>query len=210
MSGLMRFAMVFNFPNDVGNQCVMTGHVNRTGASTPDDSDVDNVMAVLSTWWTSGQDGEASLKSLVSSLCTLDYITCQKIQPTPPAAVRTLSVGTAGTSGSSALPPQCAVVLSLRTALSGRRYRGRMYLPGIPTSKVTSNGTLTTTDRQAYADSAKGMMVAMDALFSGSDELCVYSRVEDHKERVTSIRVGNRIDTQRRRKIPGETYVTGS
>lgn len=36
-----------------------------------------------------------------------------------------------GDSGSHQLPPQAAVVLSWKTALAGRSYRGRTYMPGL-------------------------------------------------------------------------------
>lgn len=42
------------------------------------------------------------------------------------------------------LPPQCCSVLSLRTALKGRSYRGRIYLPGLPETYDTA-GALTAT-----------------------------------------------------------------
>lgn len=210
MSGLVRCAMLFNAPNTVSNVCVVTAHFNMTLANTPSDSDVDATTQLLADWWTTGLDGEVSLRSLTSSLCTLDTITGQKLQPTPAAAVRSRSVATAGTVTGTMLPSQVAVVLSLRTALSGRRYRGRMYIPGISAGSITTSGLLVSATRQAYADCADGMRRAAENLYSSDGELCVYSRVADHKEKVTQIRVGDKLDTQRRRKIPTESYVIGS
>jgi hypothetical protein len=180
------------------------------GAGTPDDADVDAVMGLLEDWWTTGLDGEASLRSLSCTLATLVRITAQKIKPTPAAAIRELSVGTVGTSGTALVSPQAAIVLSLRTPVASRRTRGRMYLPGIPTTVMQNNGVMQTASAQAFADSADGMRRDAEGLFLGDGSLVVYSRTADTWETVTAIRVGNSIDTQRRRQVKPETYVVGT
>jgi hypothetical protein len=50
---------------------------------------------------------------------------------------------------SESLPSQLAVVVSLRTALRGRSYRGRSFIPGIPISYQASTGGIVTTTAQS-------------------------------------------------------------
>lgn len=50
----------------------------------------------------------------------------------------------AGTMIAQVLPPNCALLVTKRTALLGRRYRGRMFFPGgyLPESEVSSAGII--------------------------------------------------------------------
>lgn len=212
VGGLIRFALQGTYPTSPANQVVTTGHVQITGSgSDPDDADVDALLSALSTWWTSGLDGEVSLRSRVVGGFTLVNIAGQKLQPAPPATTRLLSVGTAGSIVSAGFPPQVAAVASLRTAVAGRSYRGRMYVPGIPRAYSSGDdGVINATDAQGLADCFDGMRRHIDGMFGGFGQLVVYSRKNDEATKVTSIRVGRTLDIQRRRKIPGETYLVGT
>ena len=57
------------------------------------------------------------------------------VSPTGPAPV-------AGTSASTALPHEVAVVLTKRTAKAGRGFRGRMYIPGWAQNADVGDGTI--------------------------------------------------------------------
>ena len=60
-----------------------------------------------------------------------------------------------GTQTAEALPYQCAAVLTWRTALAGRAYRGRTYYPLLTEGQTGGMGTLssgTVTSMQAIAD----------------------------------------------------------
>lgn len=209
MSGLIRCAMNFTYPVGVPNVCVMTYHVNMTGIDSPVDADVDDCISAGNAWWSAGLDGEAALKTFCGANLRLDKTTGQKIQPAPAAAVREIPQGSTGTGVGSSLPPQSAVVISLRSNLAGRSYRGRMYVPGILELQADDGGALLTPYAQGIADSADGFRRHLDTLFGGDGELCVYSRKLDHKERVVRVLVGNRVDSQRRRKILETSYLTG-
>lgn len=124
----------------------------------------------------------------------------------PVVASTTRSITGVGTASTNGLPPQCSVVVSFLTAGAGSRNRGRMYLP------PTSAGTLTTTGRLASA--AQGAIAdAVEALFDGliasGQTVTVRSEVGGGASSVVStIRVGDVIDTQRRRRGSlGENYV---
>lgn len=210
MAGLIRFAMLFNSPNTTSNIVEMTGHVSQTGIDTPTDTQVDDVLDILLAWWNTGTGGGPSLKAQCSSKTILQTVEGQVIQPTPKAPVRSKTSGVAGTGSASMLPIQCAAVLSLRTNLAGRSYRGRMYVPGLPTDFIGSDGSIASAKQTALANSAEGLRIALDAVHAGSCEMVVYSRLLDHKERVVQMRVGNQVDVQRRRRLPETSYVIGA
>ena len=59
-----------------------------------------------------------------------------------PSYSTTTSLPLAGTSASAQLPNNCAMVVTKRTALRGRSYRGRSYVPGLTELHVTGNSIL--------------------------------------------------------------------
>lgn len=105
-------------------------------------------------------------------------------------------VAVAGDSGN-ALPPQCAIVCTMRTALAGRSHRGRFYLPGPATGAVTNVGALDSTAQGVIADALQAYMVDLiaDTYFPA-----VYSRTLHTHTVCSSMDVGNVFDTQRRRR----------
>lgn len=209
MAGLIRAAMIFHSPVADANEIVTTCHVNLTGGSVPDNSIVDDVAGKLEDWWSVGIGGGGALKANFSGTVKLIKVVAQALQPGPPALPREIASNVVGTSAEVAGAPQESIVLSLRTETAGRSYRGRMYLPPIPDSAVDAAGLIDSGWQQTIANSAEGMRDSMDGVDGGLGELAVYSRVLDVATRVTSIRVGNRIDIQRRRKIREVSYVTG-
>lgn len=55
--------------------------------------------------------------------------------------VKIVSPAVAGGAGAASVPNNAACCVTLRTALRGRNYRGRMYFAGIPTTSVTDSVT---------------------------------------------------------------------
>lgn len=109
------------------------------------------------------------------------------------------TVSHAGTASAATLPPQCAVVLTLRTSLATRSGRGRMYLPywgeAIDTTTRLGNAT--------------AINAAVDALALWINNLTastptttgvVVSQTHGTTATITSIDADNVIDTQRRRR----------
>lgn len=115
--------------------------------------------------------------------------------------------------GQAKCPPQVAVVISLRTATAGPSGRGRLYWPGMGVG-TDVNGRMTSANQQSllsdfktYAAAISGALnTAVGAL--GMD-MCIRSRKTKTSPHVSSIKIGNVLDTQRRRrdKLP-ETYVS--
>lgn len=76
------------------------------------------------------------------------------------------------------MPTTCAVVVTLRTGVSGKTHRGRFYLPGWPRSWVDDNNNRFNVDGQAAANSLAAAIGA--GWFTGGSDatlrLGMYSR----------------------------------
>lgn len=109
---------------------------------------------------------------------------------------------TSGT-GTNAHPYQTSVVLSLRTATPGPSGRGRLYWPGTGAQLNTATLRLAATFNTSAASAAKtylsGLATAIQATVTGVSPV-VWSRKTSLLQPVTSIQVGDVLDTQRRRR----------
>jgi len=112
----------------------------------------------------------------------------------------------AGTSASPSLPNNCACVVTKRTALRGRSYRGRTYVPGLTEAVVTDN-LITST----FLTGAQGYITGMSTFtISGRTyTLGVLSRYLNNAPRLTgsidpviSATASSTVASQRRR-LPG-------
>lgn len=108
---------------------------------------------------------------------------------------------TVGGDGNPAAPDQCASIVTLRTPLSGRSHRGRIYVPGTPVNQVDADPSLW---KSAWVSVLQG---AVDA-FNGdldTDETTwgVLSRSLGAITPITSRVVRQYITTQRRRLTGG-------
>ena len=113
--------------------------------------------------------------------------------------------------------PQIALAVSLMTGLArGRAHTGRFYLPAGGSIGVDGSGNISTLLALAVADATSDFINALND-WSGVDPLWganvhVMSNLDTGRRRkVTSVRVGRTIDTQRRRRssIP-ELYEASS
>ena len=102
----------------------------------------------------------------------------------------------AGTSEATCLPFQCAPVVTLRTATLSRAGRGRFYAPSLAVDQVSA-GRMLTTARDTLADAAEDLV---QGLTSAGGNLVIYHRGSGTTSLVTSLDVGDVIDTQRRRR----------
>lgn len=102
----------------------------------------------------------------------------------------------AGANGSDGLPPSVALVVSLRTALRGRSYRGRVYTGPHIESDNSSLGAPVA----ALLTAESGQWAAhLTALAGTGVSLVVASYLHATAQDVTSVSVDARWDTQRRR-----------
>jgi hypothetical protein len=112
------------------------------------------------------------------------------------ATVDSAMVVPGGLSGNP-LPPQCAMVVSLRTSLAGRSHRGRSYLPAPDPDTMTTGGRYGATVCTNMVTAFKAYLDALDGL--GHDPV-VYSRLNHAVRVIESIDIGDVVDTQRRRR----------
>lgn len=109
------------------------------------------------------------------------------------------SAGTAPTGKQ--LPPQVALVVTLRTAKAGKSYRGRSYIPLWHDTALAAGGTATT----AATTAAKAFIDGIDSgLTPLGLDLAVVSRKTLSHELVTLTQVRDATwDTIRKRAVPG-------
>jgi len=159
--------------------------------------------SAIGEWWTDA-DGlyTSDVKIIETTTATLDQPTGKQI--TKAMTAHTLAgVDVAGV----LLPPQLAVVVSLRTSLASRAGRGRFFLPG-PSSGALSAGKLSAATVGTLS-TAVGTMFA--ALSASSLQPVLYSRKAHTVNDVISYDIGNVMDTQRRRRDGlTETRVSGN
>lgn len=119
-----------------------------------------------------------------------------------------LSAPNAGTGVASGQPPQSAHVCTLATAQPGRSGRGRIYLPGLAGGQLTVDGMLPDATALTLAQRIRAFIVAVNAL-QPEIKVQVHSETKQALYAVTQVRVGNIVDTQRRRRDAlTETYQT--
>lgn len=101
-----------------------------------------------------------------------------------------------GTSAAACLPFQVSPVVSLRTAQANRGGRGRFYAPS-PAVDTQAGGRMTTASQTNLADSAAAMM---SALTGAALTPVLLNRTSMATTPLTSLDVGDVLDTQRRRR----------
>lgn len=112
--------------------------------------------------------------------------------------------------GTALHPLPTSWVFSLRTGLSGRRYRGRMYWPALGET-VGTNGRFSSGENALIAAEAEAFLNALASAAPGTGEFrpVVVSKVGGFLTPVSTIAVGDVPDTQRnRRDALVESYAT--
>jgi hypothetical protein len=117
-----------------------------------------------------------------------------------PCTLEWIGSGPGGTHSGTQLPVQNSVVVSLRTLQVGSAGRGRMFLPS-PSSTLLANGRVSNVAAQDIAEGAKDFMEAL--AFTGGNvnvRPIVTGGNFTRYAVVNRVRVGNVVDTQRRRR----------
>lgn len=144
------------------------------------------------------------IRSLLSNLLTLNVIRCELHDDDGTllqAAEFTKAPAISGTDNPSK-PYQVAVVASLLTGRPGRSYNGRLYWPAIGAQIGIATLRLTAAQTQAIADATATLLRAIATAAPVGAALVpvvVSHKLGTHQE-VTSVRVGDVLDTQRRRR----------
>lgn len=142
------------------------------------------------------------ISSLIGSRGTVDSVRAYWYPETESQATVvgvSTAAATAGT-GTVQGAPQVAMVCTLLTGQAGRRYRGRVYIPAPVVTNTTAN--VLTPDPQALATTIADFLSAarLRAIIGGTLYPGVRSIAADTTQPITSVRVDNVADTQRRRR----------
>jgi hypothetical protein len=174
--------------------------MNITGGL-PDDTwtagDFTTVEAAIDAFW-------GSIKSMYHTGIFLTELRWYRVGPgadPPEPTVRVSSRSVAGTSGTGSMPQQCAITVSLRTAL--RKHWGRIYLPTPTITQLAAGGLLSNTAVDAYGAAFNTLMTS---IATADFYPVVYSRTKERAYSVNRVVVDNIIDIQRRRRPERSTY----
>lgn len=122
-----------------------------------------------------------------------------------------------GANGAVILPPQCALVVTLMSDRPrGKASKGRMYLPGLAAMPDLSTGKLLSATVGLIADNLKTFFDTIAASTNINDELILAAKASGplgilpaQNDYVETLKVGDVIDTQRRRRNGlTETYTS--
>ncbi len=179
-----------------GQQVAMTQ--GWTKASAIEGSDLIALVEALEGW-----AGDYLFMHL-SSAITLISINATDISSESGASyTKQLLTPLAGSVTGNATPNNCAAVVTARTALRGRSYRGRNYIPGIPYSYLLSMVQLTTAAMAYYLADFYALFVVETGVGMWR---AVHSRYHDKAPRITGVSeriwtysIDAYLDSQRRR-----------
>jgi hypothetical protein len=180
-----------------GETWVINLHTNDLGAGNLAGANTAWTAALNSLWTDTGAGTgwgprcNAGTTLTLAKTASLNSLTGKQV------AVTQATLALAGTAAGISTPPQCAVTVSLRTALATRAGRGRFYMPPPAVTFVIAGGLLASADRDALSTAA---MHALQGLVTAGYIPVVYHRSTHSGDNITSVDVGNVFDTQRRRR----------
>lgn len=121
-----------------------------------------------------------------------------------PAAIYQFTTAIVGQDVTKAMPPECAIAVTWRANVLGRRGRGRIYMPGFTSGNaLNSDGTVSSGFRTTLSSNAKTMILNLDNPPGTPDYgpiVAVMSAGSSTAVRPAQVRVGSHWDSQRRRQ----------
>lgn len=169
-------------------------------ASAPALSDLDALGVIVEAWIQSNL-----LPNVCNTYAAQEVVVTGLSAATDPSSSTPVTSPQDGQVTGTAVSNQDALVCTLNTALRGRSYRGRIYVPALPAS-ARVNGTLWTTGVIAVWNAAWSDL--QSDMLTGGWTMCVLSRQNNNVRRtvgvataVTTILGRQPIGTQRRRII---------
>lgn len=103
----------------------------------------------------SGLVGSATWTTLAGFMmagASLTGVSLLDVRTASNAKVTSTGAASPGTSASLAMPDECAVCVTLRTALTGQANRGRIYIPGFASNAMGAAGVIAATCVSAVAN----------------------------------------------------------
>lgn len=198
ISGIYRAVMNYTYDGQETANVMHFSHPEYPTPATPAD-----LGQSLINWWA------PNIKVRVPATCVLRAVTVTDLAASgPPALEYATGLPIAGTDASPQMPNNVTVAMSLRTALRGRSFRGRLYHVGLPEAQVQNNNVVPASLTSLLG--AYNLLVALDSASLGQNyQLVVLSYWANKALRsvpvatpVVSITSEGIIDSQRRR-LPG-------
>lgn len=179
-----------------------TGFAVSATPSIPTQTAVDTWASAAMTLLSSSDPGSVWLKANLGSTSAIQRVRIY-YYPNVGGAAALMAVSTGAAAAGTGVvthPPQCTTVVSLRTATPGASYRGRMYIPSLVATigsalKRTDLSTSTAVNWAATLASIAGTASA-----GLGDDVAIVSQTTGAVTPVTQVRIGDVIDTQRRRR----------
>lgn len=183
--------------NGVQNGIPVVNRFYVTMSAAPSSADLDDVITATLGFWN-------DLKASIHNSYTLQNITATDVHvANGTQTILPLTTGNTGSAGGDAAAANAAACISLRTNFTGRSFRGRMYIGGLPNAALANAQNLTTAAAAAYASCMEDFIDALSAI---NMTLVVVSRFANKVARVVnlateiiSVIVDTKLDSQRRR-----------
>ena len=236
----IRLALVFGAVDDVGTlpnnwdpspitinrtetDWTITGnwHVNHAGQTFEPDDYLNDQAAPAFDAWLSDSGVATSSKCRIRQIKLFPIGTTGRAVPAPPYSSGTPCLldytggYPTGATSSTLLPLQNAVAMSQRSNQIGRRGRGRVFRPGLTTPALDSHAHLDSGVQSSLVAAHVALLEALSLTPIASDgphiRPCVTGSPFVNYGVISTVRVGNVTDTQRRRRRSlTETYVNGT
>jgi hypothetical protein len=182
-----------------GQRCQNVVHYAYDSVPVPDDM-VELGNEIISAW-------DSGMKAwMPSTLSLIEVKLTDLTTQISPSVFATTGLPVVGTNVSPALPNSNALVLTKRTALRGRSYRGRIYVPGLIEGQVTANA-VSSAYQTNYLNFWNGLLTITTTL--NSFEMVVLSKKQNGSwlaqgilTPVIGFTTDGQVDSQRRR-LPG-------
>lgn len=176
--------------------------------ATPSDENMADIASKIEDNWQSSSPGSlAVFRGLLPAGQSLTAVkTYAYVQSNPAAVAQGLFPLTgAGTAGNFNCPWQTAICATLQTGRPGRSYRGRQYFPGVTAQVNENDGHMQNSipDNVSALCASMGLDVrlAVNQITTNNDVFWgVLSRTRQVITPISSVRVDNLPDTQRRRR----------
>jgi len=186
---VVKVAMVFRADT---RHFVNTLHVQD--ASGWDLASMEALAAEVVDWWND------NYKDACSNQVNLEQVQVRLLDPSNPLAVDyTTGLPITGNRSSIHEPYNVTTTISWRTGLAGRKYRGRIYVPGLTEDETNTDDTIASFVVTILAAAAQSLITRIGAL---THNLVVFHVLTNTFTEITSYVIENILDSQRRR-LPG-------
>lgn len=178
------------------------------GSDAADGSDL-GATAILDAWRTFFEHAGSNISaSYLTTQCKIAAIDANGNTELGHVYYATPATELNGNVSAITLPPQCSLVATLLSDRPrGKASKGRMYLPGLALMPSATTGKISSVQCGTIADNLKTFFDALEASFDVPNQLILAAKgtgalpaLNAQNDVVETIRVGDVVDTQRRRR----------